>query len=207
VIAKGGTIDRAALFMIADLRDLALLSHAGTTALHMLIDACDREIRPALIVRAGKDLLSGVFDSRGMPVIFTIFSLTDLNGDDLDAIARVFTPQELAKVMNRNRTGRNALDVFHEASERFKTHAPGERNKFFVSHAIRNTNMEGDLRTQVSSDSHAGGSSGARIHGPDQRKEHESTGSGQSDAERYEERMGNPLDNIASMMKRRHRDR
>ena len=90
VIKKGGNLDRAALIMIADLEDLAGIEHNGTTAIHLLADACDKWVRPALIRRAGKRLLSGVFDSRGIPVIFTIFSLGDLSLHDLDAIAALY---------------------------------------------------------------------------------------------------------------------
>lgn len=151
VIKNGGKIDRAALIMIADLENLAGLGHDGTTAVHLLTDACDKKVRPELIERAGKRLLSLVYDSRGLPVIFTIFGLSDLCMQDLDAIAKVFSKDELMRVMNRNRTGKNALEVFTEAHLRLKSHASSERNKFFVPHAIKSTTMGRDLMTQASS--------------------------------------------------------
>lgn len=149
VIKKGGMIDRAALALIADLSDLAALEHSGTTALHLLTDACDKTVRPSLIRRAGIKLLSGVYDSRGIPVLLSVFALGDLNRDDLDAIAQTFSEDDLVKVMNRNRTGKNALGIFAEACERLKRHTPGERNRFFVSHAVRTAAAEEDQTVQV----------------------------------------------------------
>lgn len=202
VIVKGGMIDRAALIMVADIENLAGLEHAGTTALHLLADACDRSVRPALIRRAGVKLLSEIYDGRGMPVLFAIFALGDLSRDDLDAMADIFTEEELKNVMNRNRTGKNALEVFNESSERLKVHAPGERNKFFVSRAIRTTNMDGELRSQVNSSPQPGGISGAHVHEGERKRSEQDEVSGPSAAERYEDMMSDPLDNIAKMVKK-----
>jgi hypothetical protein len=131
VIKKGGNIDRAALIMIADLEDLAGIEHKGTTAVHLLAEACDKGVRPVLIRRAGKRLLSGVFDSRGLPVIFTVFSLGDLSLHDLNAIAAEFSQEDLKNTMCRNRTGRNALTVFTEIAWSLKSHGSLERHMFF----------------------------------------------------------------------------
>jgi hypothetical protein len=131
VIKKGGKIDRAALIMIADLEDLAGIEQNGTTAVHLLADACDKWVRPVLIRRVGKRLLSGVFDRRGIPVIFSVFSLGDLTLRDLDAIAAVFSQEDLKNTMCRNRTGRNALTVFTEIAQSLKSHGSLERHMLF----------------------------------------------------------------------------
>ena len=144
VIEKGGNIDRAALIMIASPEDLGGLVHRGSTALHLFATACDRTIRPAFIVRAGRKALAERYDSRGLPALFTIFSLNDLRRDDLDAIAQVFSRDDLKNTRNKNRIGRNALEVFTEASERLKVRVPGERNPFIVSHAVKNASFSGE---------------------------------------------------------------
>lgn len=142
VIRKGGNIDRAALIMTADLSDIASVECNGTTALHLLADACDKRVRPVLIGRAGKHLLSSVYDRRDLPVLFSIFALTDLCREDLEAIAKVFSPDELRVVMSRNRTGRNALVVFMEAAGKLKRYAPLERHMFEATCAIRDIKPE-----------------------------------------------------------------
>jgi len=149
VIRKGGKIDRAALIMMADLEDLATIELNGTTALHLLADACDKGVRPALIRRAGKRMLSQVFDRRGIPVIFSIYALGDLSTYDLDAIATVYSREELRQVMSRNRSGKNALTVFDELSAGLKKRASLDRNTFFKTNALKSTNTEGELRSQV----------------------------------------------------------
>jgi hypothetical protein len=144
IIRKGGKIDRAALIMIANLEDLAAKDLNGTTALHLLAEACDKGVRPALIRRAGKRLLSSVFDRRGIPVIFSIYALGDLGMPDLDAIARVFSKDELKTVMCQNRTGKNALTVFSEIALSLKSRPSMERHTFFRSGAVRNADKEKD---------------------------------------------------------------
>ena len=141
VIKKGGNIDRAALIVIADLEDLAGIEHNGTTAVHLLAGACDKWVRPVLIRRAGKRLLSGVFDSRGIPVIFTVFSLGDLSLHDLDAIAAVLSQEDLKNTMCRNRTGRNALTVFTEIAQSLKSHGSLERHTFFSKSARKDMDI------------------------------------------------------------------
>ena len=141
VIKKGGNIDRAALIMIADLDDLAGIEHNGTTAVHLLADACDKWVRPVLIRKAGKRLLSGVFDSRGIPVIFTVFSLGDLSLHDLDAIAAVFSQEDLKNTMCRTRTGRNALTVFMEIAQSLKSRGSLERHTFFGTSARKDMDI------------------------------------------------------------------
>jgi len=149
VIRRGGKMDRAALIMIADLADLAGLEAAGSTALHLLAGACDRNVRPALIGRAGKKPLSAVYDAKGLPVLFTILTLSDLRKDDLKAIGQVFSRDELINVKSRNRTGRSVFEVYSEATRRLKGRAPGDRNAFEIHRAVQNTNLRGELKSQM----------------------------------------------------------
>lgn len=149
VIKKGGKIDRAALIMIADLGELAGIEHNGTTAIHLLADACDKGLRPALIQKAGNRLLTCVYDRRGIPVIFTIFALGDLCMYDLDAITKVFSKKELENVMCRNRTGKTALTVFTEIAQSLKSHAPLERHPFFKGSAIKDTDSDRMIGTEI----------------------------------------------------------
>jgi hypothetical protein len=202
VIVKGGMIDRAALIMIAEMGNLAALEHAGTTALHMLANACDRSVRPALIQRAGIQLLSEVYDGRGISVLFTIFALGDLSRDDLDAMAEVFTKEDLENAMNRNRMGKNALEVFNESSERLKAHVPGERNKFFVRNAIQTTNKEDEPGSQVSAFPQTGGVSGAREHKADKTRPGQETSSGLTAAEKYDEMGSDPPNTVGKLVKK-----
>jgi hypothetical protein len=147
VIKSGGKIDRAALILIAELEDLACIEHNGMTAIHLLVGACDKRVRPALIRRAGKRLLSLVYDRRGLPVIFLIFSLCDLDIEDLDAIASVFSRDELREIMSKNRSGNNALDVFTNVSASMKRYPRMERNALvrnaFYIPAAKDTRKDG----------------------------------------------------------------
>jgi hypothetical protein len=136
VIKNGGMIDRAALIMIADLEDLTEIEHNGMMAIQLLVQACDKRARPALIKRAGKRLLSRIFDRRGIPLIFTIFGLCDLGVKDLDAIASVFSKDELRNTMSRSRTGKNALEVFMNVSAAMKRYPLRERNASMVRNAF-----------------------------------------------------------------------
>ena len=151
VITKGGMIDRSALIMIADLEDLAGVEHNGTTAIHLLIDACDKAVRPAFIKRAGKRLLSRIYDRNGIPVLLSIFSLGDLCVQDIDAISKVFSRDDLRNVMAKNRMGKNALEIFSDLSMSLDSHVSRDRNSFFVTHAVKTTNMKGDVRMPVNS--------------------------------------------------------
>jgi len=151
VIRKGGKIGRAALIMVAGFPDLAGVESRGSTALHLLASACDRRARIALIGRAGKEALSGIFDARGMPVLFTIMGLSDLTREDLDAIGKIFSRDELRTIKSRTRTGRNGLQMFTEAHRRLKTREPAERNAFSIPRAVKNTNMRGELGSQMQS--------------------------------------------------------
>ena len=136
VIKNGGKIDRAALIMIADLEDLAEIEHNGKTAIQLLTEACDKRVRPALIRKAGKRLLSQIYDRRGIPLIFTIFGLCDVCMEDLDAIASVFSQDELKHIMSRSRTGNNALDILTNVAASIKRYPPTERNKFLERNAF-----------------------------------------------------------------------
>jgi hypothetical protein len=167
VISKGGNIDRAALIMIADMNDIASVEHNGTTALHLLADACDKRVRPVMIERAGKRLLSSVYDRRDLPVLFLIFGLTDLCGDDLDAIAKIFSRDDLRMVMSRNRTGRNALVVFMEAAGKLKRYAPLERHAFEATRAIRDAQPENSSGVRVSPRGKERRLPGKSLHSPD----------------------------------------
>ena len=131
VIRKGGTIDRAALIMIADPCDLAGVEVNGSTAIHLLAGACDRAVRPAFIRRTGRTILSTVYDARGIPVLYTIFGLGDLSLDDLDAIEALFSKEELKNVMCQSRTGKDALTVFTELFRSLQSHAPLDRHPFY----------------------------------------------------------------------------
>jgi hypothetical protein len=142
VIKKGGNTDRAALIMIADLEDLACIEYKGTTAIHLLASACDKGVRPVLIQKAGKKLLSAVYDQRGIPVIYTIFGLGDLCMSDLNTIAAVFSKDELKKVMCRNRTGKDALTVFSEIALSLKSHASLDRHMFFKPSAAKDADAD-----------------------------------------------------------------
>ncbi|MDD4137407.1 MAG: hypothetical protein PHT99_05870, partial [Methanoregula sp.] len=151
VIRKGGKIDRAALHMIAGLETLSGVDCGGTTPLHMLAETCDKTVRPAFILRAGKKALSGIYDARGFPVLFTILALSDLRRDDLKAIEQVFSRDDLRNLKHKNRTGRSALEIFTETSQRLKGHVPRERNEFAVTHAVKNTNFRSELKSQLRS--------------------------------------------------------
>jgi len=142
VIKKGGMMDRAALVMIADLADIAGFVHEKTTGLHMLVTACDKRVRPALIRKAGKELLSNVFDFRDIPALFVVLGLSDLSVPDLDAIEKVFSKEDLRQVMSRKRMGRNALEVFSEFSPGVRQYGSKERNVFNFNPAIKTTSLE-----------------------------------------------------------------
>jgi len=139
VIKQGGMIDRSALIMIADLSDLASIEDDGTTALHRLMSACDPRVRPVLITRAGSALLAGVYDRNGLPLLMSIFGLADLGTADLDAIAAVFSKDELRNVISRTGMGRSALEVFIEVSAMLEGTSSPERNAFYTARAVRDT--------------------------------------------------------------------
>jgi hypothetical protein len=186
VSQRGGKIDKAALIMVADLSHVGSVDWQGTTALHMLAEACDKGIRPALIRNAGKTALSETCDSKGTPVLITILSIGDLRKADLLAIKDVFPKDELKKIKNKNRTGKSAHEIYMEASGRLSRNAPLERNKFAVSHAVKDTRMERGLKKQISShgrQSDIFGESGKESKGI-------------SMSQRYSQLTHNPLDNI-----------
>lgn len=139
VIRNGGTLDRAALVLFADLNDLATVEFNGVTAVQLLLEACDKRTRPYLIRKAGKHFLGEVYDKRDLPLIFTIYGLCDVRENDLDAIASVFTEKELGAIMSRSRTGNTALDVFTSIATALKRYPSYERdaslirNPFFIS--------------------------------------------------------------------------
>ena len=208
VIKKGGNIDRAALIMIADLEDLAGIEYNGTTAIHLLVDACDKGVRPALIRMAGKRLLSRIYDRRGIPALFAIFSLSDVCMYDLDAIAKVFSRNDLRKIMNRNRTGKNALDVFTSVSMSLKSHPSLERNTFCMTLAVKSTNMEGDVRAQVHSPSQNGIiTGGSQMKATGNKKAEPGESSMTRVSEPYESMMSDPVDEIGNIINKTMRTR
>lgn len=206
VIKKGGNIDRAALIMIADLADLAGVEHNGTTAIHLLVDACDKKVRPALIRRAGR-LLFCVYDSRGIPAIFSILSLTDLGKSDLDAVREVFSRDELRNIKTRNHSGKSALEVFTGISQSLKNHAPPERNTFSKTHAVKTMNNEGNVRAQLGFPVRKEKSSGAQGPSPASNKTDPRESRVTSASERYESMMSDPHDTIGTVMNNARRSR
>jgi hypothetical protein len=201
IIKKGGKIDRAALIMIADPADLAALENSGTTALHLLADACDKGVRPAFIARAGKKLLSGVYDRRGIPVLISIFSLGDLCSHDLKAIEKIFSREELHKVMCSNRTGKTGLVLFSELARSLRGHSSRDRNSFSLNTAVRSTNSGGGIRAQTNSS----GNQGRGIASPvktDAGRNGEQGDPGRSASDPFSSMISDPLDNIGLTMKR-----
>jgi len=144
-VRQGGNIDRAALIMIGDSQDLARVGFQGSTLLHLLADACEKHTRPALIRKAGKTL-AGTYDGRGIPVLITILSLSDIGKEDLIAIQDVFTENEMTEVRNMNGTGNSAWQIFTAVSGRLCHNPQQERNKFIVAPAIHDTKLEEGLK-------------------------------------------------------------
>jgi len=151
VIKKGGMIDRAALIMIADPGDLARIDCNGTTAIHQLAMICDKRIRPELIRKFGKQLLSTLYDSSGMPALFLIFGLGNLRVHDIDAIAEVFTKSELKQIKVQNGMGRNGLEIFNEISRSINYLAVLEKTMAAVIPADKGDDEEAGARLRTSS--------------------------------------------------------
>lgn len=136
VIKKGANLDRSALVMIANFNDLARVEQDGEPALLLLMKTCDKSIRPALIVKAGKTLLAGIYDSNGVPLIFTVFGLSDLSVYDIDAIDKVLTKEELKKIMPKSGLGRSALDAYTEIATRMRENLAHQRKSFMNARAV-----------------------------------------------------------------------
>ena len=151
VIKKGGMIDRAALLMIADPHDLAKIEDDGTTAIHQLAEACDKRMRPELIRRFGKQLLSTLYDNKGMPVLFQIYGLGNLRIHDIDAIAEVFSKDELKKVKVKSGMGKDGLEIFNEISRSINYLAILEKTMAAVIPAEKRTEEEPDAKPQINS--------------------------------------------------------
>ena len=143
VIKKGEQIDRLALILIADLRDLGGIERDGVPAIHLLTRACDKSIRPVLIEKAGKHLLSSVFDRDGMPVFFTILGLGNLTIYDINAIEKVFSKDDLRQVMVQKRTGRNGLEAFTEISTQMREKLALQRKRLTTSCHKANATYKG----------------------------------------------------------------
>jgi CheY-like chemotaxis protein len=150
VIKKGGMIDRAALLMIADPQDLAGIEADGTTAIHQLAVICDKQIRPELIRRFGKQLLSTLYDHNGMPALILIFGLGNLRIHDIDAIAEVFSKDELKKVKVKSGMGKDGLEIFNEISRSINYLAILESTLAALPEE-KSTDKEPDARPQINS--------------------------------------------------------
>jgi len=135
IIKKGANLDRSALVMISNLNDLARVEQDGEPAILLLLKTCDKSIRPALIVKAGKTLLAGIYDRNGVPLIFTIFGLSDLNVYDIDAIDKVLTKEQLKKIVPKTGLGRSALDAYTEIATRMRENLAHQRKSFMSARA------------------------------------------------------------------------
>lgn len=160
VIKKGANLDRSALVMIANLNDLARVQQDGEPAILLLMKTCDKTIRPALIVKAGKTLLAGIYDSNGVPLIFTVFGLSDLSVYDIDAIDKVLTKEELKKIMPKSGLGRNALDAYTEIATRMRENLALQRKSFMNARAGTMEPENGDEGLHEQDDD----SSGVLVH-------------------------------------------
>lgn len=134
VIKSGGKIDRTALIFYADMEDLLGVESSGKAALLLLIEVCDRRVRPVLIRKAGTRLRE--YDRRGIPLIFSIFGLCDLGTEDLDAIASVFSDEDLRMIMSRSRTGKTAFEEFMNVSAQIRRYNTRERNAMMERNAF-----------------------------------------------------------------------
>jgi CheY-like chemotaxis protein len=154
VIKEGGVIDRAALIMVADLKDLAGVVQDGTPAIHLLATSCDMRVRPTLIRKAGTQLLSSVFDRNGMPVLYLIFGMGNISRFDLEAIAEVFSKEDLKKTMVQSRLGRNALEVFNELSTVLGMNKPRKQRSDPAGDTDKTLNKQKPPMTTDKTDSH-----------------------------------------------------
>ncbi|MDD5142412.1 response regulator [Methanoregula sp.] len=135
ILQKGADLDRAALVVIANLNDLALVTQDGEPALTLLIRICDKNTRPLLIEKAGKRLLAGVCDRDGIPVLFSVFGLGDLSVYDIEAVERIFTKEELKKVFPKSGLGRSAFDAYNEVATRIRESLAFQRKSFMNARA------------------------------------------------------------------------
>jgi CheY-like chemotaxis protein len=135
IIQKGANLDRAALVVIANLNDLATVTQDGEPAINLLIKTCDKSIRPLLIEKAGKRLLAGVCDRDGIPVLFTIFGLGDLSVYEIEAVEKIFTKEELKKIVPKTGLGRSALDAYTEIATRLRASLAHQRKSFMNARA------------------------------------------------------------------------
>jgi CheY-like chemotaxis protein len=151
LIKSGTMMDRSALLMIANLEDLARVEQEGTTALHLLARTCDKGIRPALITKAGNRLLSKVYDRRSLPVLLSLFGLPNLCEKDLDAMASVFSKEQLRNVTVENGGGRNALEIYTEISTSLRTHKSQDLKKIIKDSAPKAAQRGGGATGQINS--------------------------------------------------------
>lgn len=160
LIKKGANLDRSALIMIANLNDLGRVEQDGEPALLLLMKTCEKSIRPALIVKAGKTLLAGIYDSNGVPLIFTVFGLSDLSIYDIDAIDKVLTKEQLKKIMPKSGLGRSALDAYTEIATRMRENLALQRKSFMNARAATPEPESEDAGPQEQDDE----SSGVLVH-------------------------------------------
>ena len=97
VIKTGGKMDRAALIMIADPDDLVGFEYDGKMALHHP-DRSLRQTRATGTNPEGPGNDCRYCYRRDIPLIFSIFGLCDVRVGDLDAIASVFSDDELKNI-------------------------------------------------------------------------------------------------------------
>lgn len=151
LIKTGTMMDRSALIMIADPGDLAMVEKEGTTALHLLARTCDKGIRPALIIKAGNRLCSKVYDRRGLPVLLSLFGLPNLCEKDLDAMASVFSKEELRNVTVESGSGRNALELFTEISSSLQTQKSRDLKALIKDTGTKTAQSGGGASGQINS--------------------------------------------------------
>jgi len=115
VIKNGGMTDLSALAMIADPHDLACLECDSRTAVHLLFSTCGTKMRPDLIRKFGTTL-SSLCDRDGVPLLLSILGQSDLTSRDLNAITKVFSNDDLKKIIPKSGSGKNALDLLRDLS-------------------------------------------------------------------------------------------
>lgn len=135
LIQKGANLDRAALVVVANLNDLAAVTLDGEPAIILLIKTCDKSTRPLLIEKAGKRLLAGVNDRDGIPALFTVFGLGDLSVYDIEAVEKVFTKEELKKIIPKTGLGRSAFEPYNEIAKRLRASLAHQRKSFMSARA------------------------------------------------------------------------
>jgi hypothetical protein len=92
--------------------------------------------------------------------------------------------------------------VFIEIVTRLRTNAPGERNKFLVTNAVKSTNSEGDVRSQVGSHGSHDRQYGTQVKSAPGKKSDSDSDGIVSDSERYESLMPISQDDFGTIIKK-----